>query len=158
MNRLLYFFLLLTFSSCGLQKNKSIFNGGVFVSEIFLKDSSLNFDSVFPILAHRIDSKKEDTLYLKYRLGQEAIMDIDLVKKKECNCYISLTKIPFAPKGQIREVISLYILSDNKLKITFNESDSLHEFYYSLTYIDEVNLKTNRDMYFAEQGFRLFKE
>ncbi len=157
MSKYLLILFLVAAMSCTSQKQESIYNGGIFVADTVIKDREQEFNHVFPILALRIDTKKEDTLLIKYKFGREALMDIDAVYNKDCNCFIFLTKLLFAPNGSVRRFASLYVLPDDKIKITFSECDTLKEYFYSLTYIDKVNLKTHRDVYYAEQGFKLFK-
>lgn len=146
--------LALLLSSCASQKQKSIFNGGVYVNDTLIQNINQNFDSIFPFLALRIDKKKNDTLFVKYRFGREALMDFDAVYNEACNCYYSTIKVPFAPVGEKREFISIYLLSNEKIKISYQ---SQNEYFFSLTYIDKINLKTHRNVYYAEEGFSLFK-
>jgi len=147
--------LALLLLSCASQKQKSIYKGGVYVADTLIQNRIQNFDSIFPILALRIDNKKNDTLFIKYRAGREVSMDFDAVYNEGCNCYYSTIKVPFAPFGEQREFISIYFLSNEKIKISYQ---SQNEYFFSLTHIDKINLKTHRNIYYAEEGFKLFKD
>lgn len=155
MKKYWFIFFYIIIVSCASLKKKSIYNGGVFVADTIIKNKDQNFDSVFPILAFRIDDKNKDTLLIKYRFGREKHMDLNAVYNKDCACYQSTREVLFPPFGQESEYISIYILSNEKIKISLNGGN---EYFFTLTYIDKVNLKTHRNIYYAEDGFKLFKK
>ena len=73
--------------------------GGVYVARVIIDDPNVSYDSIKPILSLRIDSVYENTLLVKYRLG-EAFMDVDFKYDKDCECFNSVDRILFAPFGR----------------------------------------------------------
>jgi hypothetical protein len=142
--------------ACSVNKSKPV-NGGVYVSNQLMKNREASNDSIYPILALRIDTIINNTLFVKYRFGTKN-MDVNFEYKTSCNCYKSIDDILFTPNGTEREKIYLKFENPKEITFYFVKGGKNQTYYYSMTYVDKVNLKTHRDVYYAEDGFKLFDE
>jgi hypothetical protein len=159
--KLLIILFLFLFSSCstsgqGKRKNIKPIIGGVYVSNVLIQNRSISYDSITPILALRVDNATENTLLVKYRFGSEALLDSDFEYVKSCDCYSSKGYISFAPYGARRESVFLKFQSSKTLTLQYMENGDNKFFEYHFTYKDKVNSDTNRQLYYAEDGFKLF--
>jgi hypothetical protein len=145
------------FCACSAQKSEPI-KGGVYVSNQLLNNKEVSRDSIYPILAMRIDTIINDTLLVKYRFGKEAIMDVNFRYQQSCNCYESIGNISFAPYGKIKQKVYLEFDKPEKLKLYYKMNGIKNSYKYFMTYVDKINLKIHRSIYHAEDGFKLFKE
>ena len=143
--------------SCNTQ-SPQVYQGGVYVSDALLKDKTIEYDSVYPILSMRVDSVLSNKLLVKYRFGREASMDKDFTYDASCLCYESIGKVKFAPFGSFSEKVSLKVINPKELELFYFNKGTKKSFLYRFTYVDEVDLTTHRNIYYAEDGYKLFKE
>lgn len=153
--------LILSNISC----NESMFTnsdiGNVYVAKEYSynpKDSyavkKVKKDSIYPILAIRIDGINNNRLKVKYRFGYEAIMPVNFIYQKKQGKYISQEKIRFAPRGSEYKKMSLKIKNNREIEMWILDESDVYVFNY--TYKDSIDFRTNDDPYYAEDGFELF--
>lgn len=168
MTKLAFVLLLAFLTSFKPPKKPSIYRGGVFVADsvvnnldkdisLIYKDRRHYFSGIYPIVGIRINHKLNNALFINYRFGYEKSMNLNLTYDEKCNCYKSNGKMLFTPTGSRREFVSLYILNNNKIKLTYVESDTIKEYFFSLTYIQKIVLEKYGNIYYYPLGFRLFK-
>ena len=131
--------------------------GSVFVNSVYQMGNDFPQDSIFPITAFRIDKIEKNTLLVKYNMGSEKFLDVDFLFLDSCQCYLSNKQVVFSPNGKLRDYIFLKIISDTNVFL-YLQSDNSKTYSFNRTYIDKVNLKTHRDVYYAEQGFYIYKK
>ena len=132
---------------CGPNSNKNIL-GNVYVNSILQEDSTY-----LGVSAIRIDTLIEDTLYIKYRMYGDKFINDQYCKTKE-GAYNSLnrTSIGFFDTAQTRSLM----LKENTLILYERDTDTKSQvFMYS--YKDDVLFSEYQNIYFAEDGFGLFK-
>jgi hypothetical protein len=144
-------------SSCNAQIKHPLI-GGVYVSKVLIENRNLSQDSIHPIVAFRIDTIINHTLLVKYLSGLEKTLDIDYVYDSTCVCYKSTDEMLFSPFGFQREFVYLKILDEKSIQIYYFENEKQKTYLYNLTYIDNINIATHRDGYYAEEGFWPFKD
>jgi len=150
--------LLVNICACTTQNLKPV-KGGVYVSNQLLKNKAISYDTIYPILAVRIDTIVNSNLLLvKYRFGIESVMDVDFEYQASCNCYSSQEKILFAPHGLQKENVFLKFVDTKELILYYIKDGNINTYKYIITYIDKVNQNTNRDIYYAEESFKLFNK
>ena len=133
--------------------------GGVYVSEVVLDGNKRNLEVVFPVLAIRIDTIIERTLLVKYRFGAEKGGDADFTHREDCSCYRIDGPMGFSPPlaGREESDVFLTVKSPDRIDLWYISGGKQHgPFSYQLTYLDDVDLTTHRDEYYAEDSFRLF--
>lgn len=159
-NYMLILFLILNFS-CNVQKH--LFEiGNVYVStnlDKMKRNDTENYfkelQSIYPILAIRVDNQKGNTLEIKYRFGHEGLMDIDFVYDEQKKYYISEDKILFTPFGEKRGIGNIKFLKRNKVILQIEGDSNQYEFI--LSYKDEIDYQIYRDPYYSEDGYELFR-
>jgi hypothetical protein len=153
-HQLFLFLLVINFLivSCKAQPDAPL-NGGVYVSELLIKNRNLPFDSIYPIVALRIDSIIKDTILIKYVIGPDGVSDIDYGYDSNCKCYQSKQKLILTPWGNLKEFVDISILDSDNIELFYFENNVKMSYLYKLTYIDNVDLSTHRNIYFIEEGF-----
>lgn len=153
--------VLINACACFAQKSKPVI-GGVYVSEQLLEIKERPIPrvqrSVYPIGALRVDTIISDTLLVKYTFGLEAFMDADFEYKKSCNCYLSTWVILFTPYGYEDAKVYLDFINPKELVFYFFKDGKKQSYKYYMTYKDKVDYKTHRNVFYAEDGFKLFEK
>jgi hypothetical protein len=168
MTKLSFLLLVVLLTSFKPPKKPSIYYARVFVADsvvnnldkdisLIYKDRKDYFDGIYPIIGIRINYKLNNALFINYRFGYEKSMDLDFTYDEKCNCYKSNEKMLFTPTGSRREFVSLYILNNNRIKLTYVETEIIKEYFFTLTYVQKIVLKKYRNSYYSESGFFLFK-
>jgi hypothetical protein len=147
------------FSSSWGQKIDEKYQGNIYISDKIVKDGKNDFSLIYPILALRIDNVIKDTLQIKYVFGKEVFLDADFLFKDSCNCYVSMSKILFNPMGRKREFVNIRLDSDKKrVNLFFIQDDgTIGSFSYVFSYKGNIDLKTYRNVYYTEDGYKLFE-
>jgi hypothetical protein len=147
------------FSSTWAQKIEERHQGNVYVLDKIVKDGKSDYSYNYPILALRIDSVLADTLHIKYLFGKESFLDADFLYGDSCNCYVSMSKILFSPEGIGTAFVNIRLDSDkNEVELFYNGDDSnISSYTFVFSYKDKMDRKTYRNVYYAEDGYKLFE-
>ena len=153
----LFAIFLFSTSSCTSQKINDAFLWNIYILENLKRDKFINYDSVFPILGLRVDNIIVDTVHVKYRFGKEIYLDADFIYNDSCDCYRSIAGVLFSAKGNTKQIVNLKF-SANLVGLSYSEQAIKRNYQYKLSYKDKVDLTKYRNIYYAEDGFKLFKE
>lgn len=112
----------------------------------------------YPFSGLRIDSINQNLIMIKYRT-HEPYMDIDFKRIEGSKDFLSDGWMIARPEIRIQiDSIRLEIVNQDSLILHFNVDSTEESHLYRFSYIDKVNMKTHRDVYYAEYGFKLFKK
>lgn len=147
--------ILMNLYTCKSQEISSI-SGNVYVADELIKNRKVSYDS-FPIIAFRIDTIIANDLFVKYRFGSEHHMDIDFIYDDNCSCFKSKGMLLLAPNGSIKIPGYLKVLNEDNIELNIIENNIEKKYLYRKTYRDTIDFKKSRNIYYAEDGFPLFK-
>ena len=130
--------------------------GGVYVAQELLEDRQKPHESIWPLLALRVDDRRSNALLVKYRFSRELSADADFRYESNCDCFKSIPSLHLTDYRKRAEV-----------SIQFDASDAINVWYlegavkkgpylFRRTYVDTVSLSTRRDPHHAEISFGLF--
>ncbi|RYZ49632.1 MAG: hypothetical protein EOP49_15865 [Sphingobacteriales bacterium] len=103
----------------------------------------------------RIDVNGGDTLLVKYAIGSGAFLDADFIYISKPGCYKSTTPLVFGQEGERSSVVRLSVTGSGEIVLQFVDMGGTEERRYRKIYRMKVDLKTHRDPYYAEDGFKL---
>jgi len=141
--------------NCHLQSQKNaLIQGSVFVHDnLSVHSSILEERNQYPFSGLRIDSINHNLLMIKYHV-HEFYMDVDFNRVKGIDEFLSDGWMLARPEIPIEiDSIRLEVVSSDSIFLHFNEETHLYRF----SYVDEVDMKTHRNAYYAEEGFTLFE-
>ena len=144
----IYCSFLFIFYGCGAQKNS---NGNVY-KQFSYEANLINEDVIRGI---RIDDTRNDTLLVKYKIGNEIFLDADFVYDNTLKCYKTIDKIILGVEADKKSVVYLTFDGIEYLYLEFIDILKNKKIKYQKIYKMKVNLKTHRDSYYAEDGFSL---
>lgn len=154
LNLLMLLFCSLNISSCQVIKQDKELEGNVYVFDSVKFDPK--FNGSFPIVAIRIDGVENDSIYVKYKVGTETFADMDFIFQDSCNCYLSVSPALLVPFSDKNRYIYLTNIGKKDLVVgSVDGSDSIKEYKYRFSYKMKIDRKTNRDPYYAEDGYKL---
>lgn len=162
-NLVTYFVLTLLLVSCASKRiNHSIVVGNVYVFESVTPDVMKldnwrqELDSIFPLLAFRVNHTGRKHIQIIYRLGYEASMTFSANFSKSCQCFESKKELPLAPRGENSSAIKLYFNDPQWVEITLSVENHEIRHKYRYTHTNIFNHKQEKSRYYQEQGFNLF--
>ena len=143
--------------------------GGVYVARELLDDRLKPIESIWPLLALRVDLRKSDALLVKYRFQRELSADADFRYQSACDCFKSQEDLVFelvdpkrlevkyrrAVKFRREEVFLNFRPGELDLWY-FEDAVKKGPYIFRMTYVDTVDLSTHRHPYYSEDGFGLF--
>ena len=133
---------------CGTQKDS---NGNVYKQFSYEADL-INEDVIRGI---RIDDTRNDTLLVKYRIGNEIFLDADFVYDDKLKCYKTIDKIILGAQADKKSIVYITFDVIEYLYLEFIDILKNKKIKYQKIYKMKVDLKTHRNSYYAEDGFPL---
>ena len=133
-----------------LWSSKNI-NGNVY-KQISYEANLSNEDLIRGI---RIDDTRNDTLLVKYKIGNEIFLDADFVYDDKLKCYKTINKIILGKEADKKSLVYLTFNGTKYLYLEFIDIVKNKKIKYQKIYKMKVDLKTHRDSYYAEDGFSL---
>lgn len=147
-----YYIFLFILYGCGAQKN---INGNVY-KQLSDEANISNEDNL--IRGIRIDDTRNDTLLVKYKIGNEIFLDADFIYDDKLKCYKTIDKIILGMEADEKSVVYLTFDGIDYLYLEFIDVLKNKKIGYQKVYKMKVDLKTHRDPYYAEDGFSLYTE
>lgn len=159
MHRLNLFFILF-FCSLAIGACRPVLKGNQLKGSVYVFDSvrlSPKGQEIFPIVALRIDSIGNDAIHVKYKFGTETFADLDFVFKDSCKCYVSTSPAYLRPFLNKNEYIYVTAIGERALTIGYRKEKrgSVKELRYTFSYKMKIDHSTNRNLYYAEDGYKL---
>ncbi len=151
----LFALILVLLYSCDTMLRQSR-NGNVYVFDEKINNTSIDLNR-YSIVGIRIDIEEKNKLLVKYKVGFESFLNIDFLLDKNINSYVSIGKMIINPKTSKESIIYLNFKNKNTIELSYYKEEIKVSYLYRFSYKDKVDLKTHRDPYFAEDGYRLFK-
>lgn len=122
------------------------------VGNVYVADPSAKYAD--QIQAIRIDKVHERTLRTKYKIAAEQFLDADFLWHESIGMWLSSKPLTYGSHAQHKSRAKLFI-KENELELQLE--DKLERIIYRKRYNMPIDLKTNRDPYFAEDGFSIEK-
>lgn len=107
----------------------------------------------------RIDEVSKDSLFLRIAFGKESLYTISMIYDQNSNTFNSKTTIPFYPKeGHYRSKLNMSIKGNSVLLSFSDKEKKTCKKKYLFTYKATIIKERVRNVYYAEDGFKLCKE